>query len=119
MCNPVVVLVRREIDLPASRDEVWEALTDEALLERWLACEVELDAREGGEAVVRDEGGERRGVVERVEDGERLVLVWSRADEPATRVELRLLEVADGTRVVVTEAGPVLRAAPAAAALVA
>jgi uncharacterized protein YndB with AHSA1/START domain len=111
MCNHLVVLVRREIDLPASREEVWEALTDEALLEQWLACEVQLDAREGGEALVRDEHGERRGVVESVEDGQRLVLTWWRAQEPPTRVELRLLEVATGTRVVVTEAGPVLTAA--------
>ena len=111
MCNHLVVLVRRDIVLPASREEVWEALTDEGLLEQWLACEVELDAREGGEALLRDDDGERRGVVEEVEDGERLVLTWWRAQEPATRVELRLLEVAAGTRVVVTEVGPVLSAA--------
>ena len=45
--------VERETVVPASPEEVWEALTEVPLLEEWLAPGVELEAREGGEVHVR------------------------------------------------------------------
>src|SRR3954447_11189044 len=56
------VQIEREIVLPASPAEVWEALTEPERLEEWFATEVELDAQPGGEGVFRWGGGdERRG----------------------------------------------------------
>ena len=93
-------MIRREIVLPADRDEVWDALTDPERLAEWFATEVELDLRVGGEATFRwGNGEERRAVVREVEEGERLVLDW----EDDGEVVLELEEVEGGTRLHVVE----------------
>src|SRR3954454_13918842 len=81
-CNSMVA---RDITIDGDPDEVWEALNDPELLAEWLG--------EGGQALVGES-----------EPSERLVLWLSEADEPGSRVELRLVAVPDGTRVTVTEA---------------
>jgi uncharacterized protein YndB with AHSA1/START domain len=104
--------VTRSVDLDAAPAEVWDALTDEALLAEWLADEVEIEAAPGGEIVCRyADGEERRGQVELVEEAERLAWSWWRADSEApSRVELVLDAVADArTRLTVIETqSPVL-----------
>lgn len=98
--------VTRSVDLDADPAEVWDALTDEALLAEWLADEVEIEAAPGGEIVCRyADGEERRGQVELVEEAERLAWNWWRADSEApSRVELVLDAVADTrTRLTVIE----------------
>jgi uncharacterized protein YndB with AHSA1/START domain len=87
-------MVARDITLPAGPDEVWDALTDPELLAEWLG--------EEGEAVVEESAR-----------AERLVLWLVGAEDPGSRVELRLVAVPDGTRVTVTEApvGPFALAA--------
>jgi uncharacterized protein YndB with AHSA1/START domain len=95
--------VEREIVVPETPDEVWEALTDPERLEEWFASEVELDARPGGEGVFRwGDGDERRAVVREAEPAERLVLDW---DEGGT-VAIELETSEDGTRVRVVESSP-------------
>jgi uncharacterized protein YndB with AHSA1/START domain len=95
--------IRREIELPAPREDVWEALTDPERLEDWFANEVELDATPGGSGRFRWTNGEERiAVVEHVEPEERLVLRW---DDDGV-VELQLEETDAGTRVVVRETSP-------------
>jgi uncharacterized protein YndB with AHSA1/START domain len=95
--------IRREIVLPAPRDEVWEALTQSERLEDWFANEVELDPRPGGSGLFRwDNGEEKRAVVESVEPEERLVLRW----DDDGRVDLRLEDDEAGTRVIVRETSP-------------
>lgn len=99
--------IKRELTLPASREEVWEALTEPALIEEWLADEVELDLRAGGEVVFRYEGGEeRQGSVEEVVEEERLRIRWRRESWPQTCVEFVLADAAAGTRLVVVESVP-------------
>jgi len=113
--------VSRSVDLDAPPAAVWDALTEEALLGEWLADEVEIEAEPGGEIVARyADGEERRGEVELVEEAERLAWSWWREDGAgASRVELVLDAVADGTRLTVIETGtfaargPLLLAAPA------
>jgi uncharacterized protein YndB with AHSA1/START domain len=108
--------VRRSVDLDAAPAEVWDALTEEALLGEWLADEVELEAEPGGEIVCRyADGEERRGEVELVEEAERLAWSWWReGGEGPSRVELVLVAVAAGTRLTVIETaepvGPLLTA---------
>jgi len=64
--------VTRSVELDAAPAEVWDALTEGALLGEWLADEVELEAEPGGEIVCRyADGEERRGEVELVEEAER------------------------------------------------
>ena len=101
-------VVRREVVLPAPRDEVWEALTDPGRLAEWFANEVELDPRPGGEGVFRwPDGEERRAVVEVVEEPHRFSFDWSSDDDAdCTSVNFTLEEVTEGTRLTVVEKGP-------------
>ena len=67
--------VVREIELEASPEDVWSALTDEEQLQEWFANDVELDPTPGGRGVFRWDNGEvREAVVESVDEGERIVL---------------------------------------------
>jgi uncharacterized protein YndB with AHSA1/START domain len=83
--------VRREIDVDATPEEVFEALATEEGRERWLS------------------EPEREIHVEVLDAPHRVVWWWAAADEPATRVEF-LVVAAGGadpmTRVVVTESVP-------------
>src|SRR5271169_279325 len=97
------VEIEREIVVPESPAEVWEALTEPERLEEWFASEVELDARPGGTGVFRwGDGEEQRATVREVEPEERLVLDWDDGGE----VVLELEEVPDGTRLRVVETSP-------------
>lgn len=80
--------VRREIDIEATPEEVWEALATREGRERWL-----------------DEP-EREIHVERSEWPERLVWWWAAPEQPATRVDFRIVQLPAGTRVIVTEQAP-------------
>ena len=96
--------VSRSVVLDSDPAEVWEALTDETALSEWLAPEVELEPHEGGRVRCRyEDGSERRGEVELVEQAERLAFHWRREDGAPSRVELIVDAVADGTRVTVIE----------------
>lgn len=105
--------VASEIVVPAGVTTVWGALTDADELRQWFGAEVRIDARPGGDVRARwPDGGRAVGSVEVAEPGVRLAFRWrhvvgvgfgSRLG-PASRVEIVLEEVADGTRVVVTEA---------------
>jgi uncharacterized protein YndB with AHSA1/START domain len=109
MCNHWVAMrsIERTVILDAPADDVWRAISDEGLLQEWLAPDVELDLRPNGALRCRtEEGEERPGAVELVEDGERLAFHWRRDGAAAqSRVELRLEEIDDGTRLTVTETG--------------
>lgn len=97
--------IERELELSAPSDEVWEAITDPRRLAEWLADEVGLDLRPGGEASFRDGEAVRRGWVEEVSppdgaDGGRLAFWWGEDDGPASRVELTLEPIDGGGTVV-------------------
>ena len=103
-----LVEIEREIVVPESPAEVWEALTEPERLEEWFATEAELDARPGGLGVFRwADGEEQRATVREVEPEERLVLDWDEGGE----VVLELEEVPDGTLVRVVETSPDFSAA--------
>ena len=87
----VVMAVRREIDVDASPEEVFEALATEAGRERWLS------------------EPEREIHVEVLDAPHRLVWWWAGAEQPATRVEFLVVAGTgpqEPTRVVVTESTP-------------
>ena len=91
--------VQREIIVPAPVEEVWSALTEPSRLEEWFANDVELELEPGGEGTFRwDDGEERHAVVEEVVPERRFAFTW---DE--SRVQIDLVEVDDGTRVLVRE----------------
>ena len=80
---------RREIEIEAEPDEVWEAITTEEGRERWL-----------------DEPD--REIQVESEEPTRVVWWWWRGDEPETRVEFLIVPSPGGTRVVVTESAPMV-----------
>jgi uncharacterized protein YndB with AHSA1/START domain len=96
-------MIRKEIVLPATRDDVWDALTDVDRLVEWFANDVELDLRPGGGASFRWSNGEERyATVTEVEPERRLAFNW----EDEGTVEFTLDDDLDGTRLVVVESSP-------------
>ena len=96
--------VKREVVLPAERDEVWSALTDPERLQEWFANDVELDLEPGGEGIFRwDDGDERQATVEDVDPGRRISFTWDESHVAESHVAIELDEVEGGTSVVVTE----------------
>jgi uncharacterized protein YndB with AHSA1/START domain len=96
-------MIRKEIVLPAPREEVWAALTEEDRLEDWFANDVELDLQPGGGASFRwSNGEERHATVTEVEPERRLAFDW----EDEGTVEFTLDDDAEGTRLVVVESSP-------------
>jgi uncharacterized protein YndB with AHSA1/START domain len=82
-------IMRREIDIDAPPEEVWEAVSTEEGRERWLD----------------EDAGEVH--VEAVDPPSRLVWWCAAGDPPAfTRVELEIVAVPAGSRVVVVESAP-------------
>ena len=97
-------MIRREIVLPATRADVWEALTDPERLEDWFATEVELDPVPGGHGTFRWGNGEERSVlVEDVDEERRLALRW---EDDGGEVVFTIEPVPEGTRLVVVESSP-------------
>lgn len=81
--------VRREVEIEATPEEVWESLATDEGRERWLEDDPEREIR-----------------VESADEPSRLVWWWWTGDEPATRVELFVVAAPAGTRVVVIESAP-------------
>ena len=87
--------ISRQVDIEAAPDEVWEALATEEGRDRWLepdpGREVYVEsANAPGESDAH--GG--------------MVWWWWHGDEPARRVDLTVIAIPTGTRVVVTETAP-------------
>jgi uncharacterized protein YndB with AHSA1/START domain len=96
-------MIRREIVLPAPREEVWEALTDPDRLAEWFANDVDLDLRPGGGASFRwSNGEERSATVTEIDPERRLAFEWDDEGE----VEFTLDDAGDGTRLTVVETAP-------------
>jgi len=96
-------MIRREIVLPAPREDVWEALTEPERLADWFANDVDLDLWPGGDASFRwSNGEERHATVTEVEPERRLAFEWDDEGE----VEFTLDDDADGTRLTVVESSP-------------
>jgi uncharacterized protein YndB with AHSA1/START domain len=106
MCNHVVVMptVTREVTLPVEPEEAWADVSEAERLAEWMDEEVELDLWEGGDVRI----GDRSGTVHEVdEDGRRLS--FSLGDSGIT---FTVEPAVEGSRVRVTETGPVMSFAP-------
>jgi uncharacterized protein YndB with AHSA1/START domain len=100
--------VEREITVPMGPEEAWDLVTRREHLEQWLAPEVEIDVRDGGDVrVVGDDGVERTGTVELVDAPNRLRFTWETGEERPTIVEISVSPIEDGTRIGVVEREPI------------
>jgi uncharacterized protein YndB with AHSA1/START domain len=96
-------MIRREIVLPAPREDVWDALTDPDRLAEWFANDVDFDLRPGGGASFRwSNGEERSATVTEVDPERRLAFEWDDEGE----VQFTLDDDVDGTRLTVVETAP-------------
>jgi uncharacterized protein YndB with AHSA1/START domain len=114
--------VRRSVELPASPEAVWAALTDPERLSAWVGGEVDLDPFPGGQIAVQEDGRLRRGVIVDLEPlrhfeirwlprSTRLGFHWGPDDEPAGSggaLEFTLTPVPErgATRLTVVERAP-------------
>ncbi len=95
--------VERELVLPATREDVWEAVTGDG----WLADEVMLELLPGGEARFSSGSEIKTGWVEEAIAPSRLAFWWANDGDPATRVELTLERDGEAaTRLRVVESRP-------------
>jgi uncharacterized protein YndB with AHSA1/START domain len=101
--------VRRVVEIGASRERVWSALTEPKALLRWFPTErAEIDLRPGGEAAFVWEEDADEAVIEVVERPHRFVFRWRPAglDRPYTTVSFTLEEIDDSnTRLTLVETG--------------
>ena len=91
--------IERRVELPTTLELAWQAVTDPDWLSLWLADEIRLDPRPGGEATFQIGAETRSGWVEEMsppdENGTgRLAFWWAVDNEPASRVELTVSAVA-------------------------
>jgi hypothetical protein len=105
--------VERRLWLAAAPEAVWKVITGRD----WLADEVVLDLRPGGDATFRSGDAVKSGWIEEAsppgsDDGAgRLAFWWETDGEPATRVELTLepargWDGPEGTRLRIVETRP-------------
>jgi uncharacterized protein YndB with AHSA1/START domain len=104
--------IRREVRLPESPGEVWDAVTQPDRLAAWFGADAELELRPGGPVRFRwNDGTQRRGLIEAIDPPQRLVFRWR--ELAGTGLELRVGEISrvefhlepdgQGTRLTVTE----------------
>jgi uncharacterized protein YndB with AHSA1/START domain len=99
-------MVERQLTLPATRQDVWDALTAPDRVAAWFGAQVEWDLQPGGAARFHDEdGSERQGVIDTVAAGQVLRFRWwpDGSHGPESEVTYTLEDVPDGTRLTVTE----------------
>lgn len=97
--DPAIPALERSMELRASPERVWRALTEADELAAWFGQRCEIDLRPGGDAWFDwDDGGLFRARVEVVEPRRRLVVRWATErdqavdDGPSTVMEWRLEE---------------------------
>ncbi len=91
--------IERRVELPTTLELAWQAVTDPDWLTMWLADEIRMDPRPGGEAHFQIGTETRSGWVEEISPPDdhgsgRLAFWWALDDEPASRVELTVTSVA-------------------------
>jgi hypothetical protein len=86
---PECPAVTQTLDLDASAEEVWDAVSTELGRERWI-----------------EPDPDRVLIVEDEQPPTRISWWWWSSDQPASHVELRVVTIPSGTRVIVTETAP-------------
>jgi uncharacterized protein YndB with AHSA1/START domain len=100
-------MLERQVVIPASPEQLWDALTDPGELAAWFGSEVDWDLRPGGRARFKESDGTvRRGLVDTVFPGRHLSFRWwpeDDGDQETSRVTYTLEPDDEGTRLTVTE----------------
>ncbi len=83
------LVVKREVDVAADPEQVWEALATDEGRDHWLEPDAAREIR-----------------IEAVEEPHRLVWWWWSEDAPPRRVEILVVAAPAGSRVIVVESAP-------------
>jgi uncharacterized protein YndB with AHSA1/START domain len=98
------VTVTHEIDLDASLDKVWAALTDPAQLGEWLGGDVDLTVQPAAAGhVIGDDGTRYAVLVTDVDEHQRVAWHWWDDRGTLSSVELTVQPVGESTRLRVVE----------------
>jgi uncharacterized protein YndB with AHSA1/START domain len=103
--------ISRTVEIAASPDKVWAALTTAEGLAAWFGNEAEIDLRPGGSAWMKWSHGHKAEMrVERIEEPSVFGFTWHiyglpDEDPRRTYVEFTLEPVGTGTRLTVVESG--------------
>lgn len=96
--------VHQEIDLDASLDDVWDAMTDPRQLGAWLGSDVQVEIRpECAGHVTGDDGTRYAVLVTDVDDRQRVAWHWWDDRGALSSVELTIEPRGDLTRLRITE----------------
>jgi uncharacterized protein YndB with AHSA1/START domain len=103
--------IRRQLELPHSREDVWRALTDSAVLGEWMYPN-DFEPRRGHQFTFRvppnpraDFDGTVRCEVLQCKPSSELTYSWAGGNVVGTRVDYRLESNGTGTRVTFEHAG--------------
>jgi len=109
------LVVRREIEIAASPDTVWELLVDPVKASRWWGMEAQFDLRAGGEFRMHvTPGSVASGEFVEIEPKRRLVFTWGWAEggggpelvpPGSTTVEIELRPSGSGTTLTLVQSG--------------
>jgi uncharacterized protein YndB with AHSA1/START domain len=101
--------IERQMTFPATREDVWAAITEPEQISKWFGTETELDLRPGGAGVFRWGELEVRVTVEEVTPPSRFSYRWEPSRTPSggptTLVEFDLEDIPGGTRLSLVESG--------------
>lgn len=99
-------VIRRNVDLDVTAEELWQLVSDPARLADWLGETVDLDVRPGGTGAIRDDGVLKFVHVDHVDVGRRLSFSWWEPDQPeqTAQVVFDIIEApGGGSRLHITE----------------
>ncbi len=101
----MIETVTTERDLDADPATVWEAISEPERLGAWLDADVDVEIAEGSEGTIVFGDGTEPSVVlvEKVDEGQRLVFRWATAVEAPTEVSIEIEPITTGTRIRVIE----------------
>jgi uncharacterized protein YndB with AHSA1/START domain len=110
--NGTTVTVQFSVDYDATPEELWSAITEPPLLEKWLA-QAEFDARVSGAVhLVWPGQGDMRGVVLRADAPHRLSYTWREGDGKS-EIDFDVEGISDTTsRLTLTHRGTTEKDAP-------
>jgi uncharacterized protein YndB with AHSA1/START domain len=99
-------VVRRNVELDVSVEQLWELVSDPARLADWLGDAVDIDLQQGGTGAITDDGVLKFVHVDRVDSGRHLSFSWWEPDQPQHTAQV-VFEVAPtpggGSRLEITE----------------
>ncbi len=90
-------MIERVVTLPITQEELWDVLTDPSEINEWFGAEVAWELEPGGPVhISEDNGAERNGWIDAVEEGHLLRFRWWPNDDESQTSEVTYIVEPDG-----------------------